>query len=87
MRFKKLRGIRLSYEEQGLIYFLCSNFKNLTKKEQQKITDLCQEVGGAYKEALLDFLTGDSAVKVSLDHSVSESNLYRMRKEFYEKFK
>lgn len=84
--FKKRRGINVPYNKQGLIYFVCLDFKNQPRKVQEKILRLCEEIGGdEYKKALFEFVTTDaSAVKVSLKHYLSEGTLYVLRKKFYE---
>lgn len=44
-------------------------------------------VADRYADALFAFLTTDrSAVSVGLEHYVSESTLYRLRKAFYEQY-
>ena len=47
----------------------------------------CAAVADRYADALFAFLTTDrSAVSVGLEHYVSESTLYRLRKAFYEQY-
>lgn len=87
--FKKRRGIKLPYNEQGLIYFTCMNIKYLSEEEQQKILNLCREVAGEYAEALYIMLTDDTknVHAVALQHYTSESQLYRYRNKFYDRYK
>lgn len=87
--FKKRRGIRLSYNRQGLIYFICMNIRDMPEEVQQKVKELCAEVGGCDSEALYEVITNDrqSIVGISLKYYISEKKLYRMRKEFYEAWK
>lgn len=85
--FRKLRGVRLSYIEQGLIYFTCANFRHQTKEIQKRIKSLCVEVGGDYADALFDVLTkvGQYSVeRIAMEHYVSPETLYRLRRRFYE---
>lgn len=86
--FKKRRGIKIPYNEQGLIYFTCMNIKKLSEEQQQRIRALCDEVAGEYSEALYTMLTDDTKNihAVAMQYYVSESLLYLYRKKFYEHF-
>lgn len=86
--FKKRRGIHIPYNKQGLIYFTCMNIKDMPEDVQQKILNLCVEVGKEDYKALYEVLTNDnkSVLSVSLEYFLSEKKLYRLRKEFYEKW-
>lgn len=85
MGFKKLRGVNLSEEQQGLIRYTCLNYKELTPTMQKKIRRLCQEHGGLYGAALWEIMcTKESVTSISMRNHVSESLLYDMRKKFYE---
>ena len=80
MGFKKLRGVNLSEEQQGLIRYTCLNYRDLTPTMQKKIERLCQECGGFYGAAIWEVMcTTESIVSISLRNHVSESSLYRMR--------
>lgn len=71
--------------KQGLIRYTCLNFAEQPKWIQEKIRRLCDGCGGAYSAALFELMTCQTSVTaVSLRHHVSESELYRMRKSFYE---
>ena len=84
--FKKRRGIKVPYEKQGLIYFECINYEDMPEDIQNKITDLCKEVGKEYADVLFEVVTDNkkSIRSISIEHHVSESLLYRYRKKFYE---
>lgn len=85
--FKKMRGIKLPYEKQGLIYFTCRDYKNLSAYKRAQIESLCSKIGREDEDALFDFLTTNkSAVKVAAEHFIDESKLYRLRKRFYEEY-
>ena len=85
MGFKKLRGVALPEEKQGLIRYSCLTYKEQPRHIQNKIQRLCREVGGAYQAALWEVMcTKDSITAIAIRHSVSEATLYRARKEFYE---
>lgn len=85
MSFRKLRGVRLPEEQQGLIRYTCLTWRSQPKSVQKKIRRLCEECGGAYHAALWDVMCSrQSVTAIALAHTVSESTLYRLRKEFYE---
>lgn len=85
MGFKKLRGIRLPEEKQGLIRYTCLTAEEQPKWIREKIQRLCKQCGGAYSDALSDVMcTKDSITEISMRHSVSPELLYRLRKRFYE---
>ena len=86
--FKKRRGIDLPYNKQGLIYFICMNAKDMPEEVRQKILNLCIEVGGQDCQALYEVVTNDtkSVLAISLEYFVNEKRLYKLRKEFYEKW-
>lgn len=89
--FKKRRGIKLPYKEQGLIHFKCLCFDGLPKHEQEEILRLCDDVGKEDSKALFEVLTTDSSVKtveaIARGHFLSERKLYALRREFYLRFK
>ncbi len=86
--FRKRRGIHIPYNKQGLIYFTCVNVKDMPEAVQQKILNLCIEVGKEDYKALYEVVTNDkkSILSISLEYYLSEKKLYRLRKEFYEKW-
>lgn len=86
--FKKRRGIHIPYNEQGLIYFVCMNVKKMPVEVQNKVLNLCIEVAGQDYKALYEVMTNDnkSILSISLEYFINEKRLYKMRKEFYEKW-
>jgi hypothetical protein len=86
--FKKRRGIKLSYDEQGLIHFVCVNFDKMPFSVQQKIVSLCDDVGKEHSSALFKVVTDSSRSirSLALEHHISETQLYHYRKLFYEKW-
>ncbi len=86
--FRKRRGIHIPYNKQGLIYFICVNVKDMPQEVQQKILNLCIEVAGEDYKALYEVVTNDkkSVLSISLEYFINEKRLYRLRKEFYEKW-
>lgn len=88
MTFKKLRGVNLSYREQGYLYFICMNYDKQPKEIKEKIKRLCKQCGGQYEQALFDLLTRESVSVPWLERTyyTSANNLYRRRKQFYERW-
>lgn len=86
--FKKMRGIKLSYEKQGLIYFICINHRDMPEKIQKQILNLCIAVGGEHYQALYTALTDKSKSirSVAMEFYISENLLYYYRKKFYERW-
>ena len=86
--FKKRRGIKLPYNRQGLIHFICMNYADMPEKIKRKIDSLCEEVGKEDSEALFEVLTNDnkSVYLIASESFVNEKKLYQLRKEFYERF-
>lgn len=84
--FKKRRGIHIPYNKQGLIYFTCVNHKEMPEEIQDKIVDICNNVGGEYAEVLYKVVTDSnrSVRSLAIEYNISERNLYRYRKKFYE---
>ena len=84
-RFKS--GIKVSYEKQGYIYFTSLRFRELSPGRQQKILNLCAQCGGEHHRALFEFVTTDaSATAICGKHYLSKSTLYRIVRQYYEKF-
>ena len=86
-QFKFRRGIRLSYERQGYIYFLCRRFSTLPKAQRDEIRALCRSAGGQYERALWRCVTtGAGMQRICNEEHVSTATLYRCLKRFYEGF-
>lgn len=84
--FKKRRGIKLSYNKQGLIYFSCMNYNEMPEHIQHKIRCLIWEVTTEHCEALFKVLTDSNETirSVAFKYHISETQLYHYRKKFYE---
>jgi hypothetical protein len=85
--FKKRRGIHIPYNKQGFIYFTCVNYRDLPEQTQQKIVNLCNDVGGEeYAEVLFEVMTNSnkSIRSLAMEYHINEMSLYRYRKKFYE---
>lgn len=87
MGFKKLKGVKLPEEKQGLIRYTCLTYDSQPERVQKKIDKLCRECGGVHCAALREVMCSRSSITaISLRHFVGESVLYRMRKKFYERW-
>lgn len=85
MGFKKLKGVPLPEEEQGLIRYTCLTWQNQPARTRRKIQRLCVKCGGAYRAALWEVMcTTGSVREIAGKHYVSERTLYDARKKFYE---
>ena len=64
------------------------NVKKMPVEVQNKILNLCIEVAGQDYKALYEVMTNDnkSILSISLEYFINEKRLYKMRKEFYEKW-
>lgn len=84
--FKKRRGIKLPYDEQGLIHFVCVNYQKLPDFVFGKISRLCDEVGKEHSEVLFQVMTNPKKTIRTLaqEYHISETQLYHYRKLFYE---
>lgn len=86
MGFKKLRGVKLSRNRQGYVRYTCLTYADQSQTVREKISRLCTRIGGEeYAAALWEMLcTEESATSIALRHCVSESQLYKLRKQFFE---
>lgn len=85
MGFKKLRGIDLPEEQQGLIRYTCLNWRTQPVWVQEKIRYICEQCAGAYQHTLFEVMTTTRSIAaIAMEHALSESMLYAMRKKFYE---
>lgn len=84
--FKKRRGIKLSYNKQGLIHFVCVNYNDMSDDVQDRIKTLCSDVGKEHSEVLFQVVTNDSKSIRALaqEYHICETQLYYYRKLFYE---
>lgn len=85
--FRYHRGMGVSYERQGYIYFVCRAFPRLCQREQQRIVSCAEKENGEYAAAVLDLvISGDSYQRVAGDHYISVNTLYREVTKFYQNF-
>lgn len=90
MRFRRIRGIKISYERQGLIFFTMANYRALPKQAREKIDQLIRDVAKndeIYITALRDWLlNGTSWNSVCIRTGVNEGTLIRYRRKIYERW-
>lgn len=87
MGFKKLRGVNLPEEKQGLIRYTCLDYADQPQHIQRKIRRLCQETGGEHGAAVWEVMcTQESMVSISMRHHVDEKVLRMARKKFFERW-
>ena len=85
MGFKKIRGISLPEEKQGLIRYTCLTYREQPAHIQRKIRRLCQEQGGQYSAARWEAMcTTENIVSIADRNHVSERVLYAPRKAIVE---
>ena len=84
--FKKRRGVKLSYDVQGLIYFTAKTYTRQPLKVQERIVRLCERAGGDNAEALFEFLTTHTPVQQILMryHIGSQTTLDRAVRRYFE---
>lgn len=82
--FRMKTGIPVPYNEQGYIYFVSRMYNALPVAEQEKICRLCRECGGAYSDAVFEFVTTDQGItNISRKYFVGESTLRRKVRKYY----
>ena len=62
MAFKKLRGVDLPEEKQGLIRYTCLDWRSQPVWVQEKIRYICEQVAGAYQHALFEVMTTSRSI-------------------------
>ena len=84
-RFKE--SVKVSYKRQGYIYFTSLRYDELDEEKKRVIRKLCRECGGTYSKALFKAVTTETPDDLICDtHYISKSTLYRMKREYYERF-
>jgi len=82
--FKKLRGIDLSYERQGLTRFTCLTYDDQPQEVKDRILNICIQCAGDKYQALFELMTtSKSVVSIAQKHFISESTIYNLRRKFY----
>ena len=85
-----MRGVDVPPDKQGLLFFTCRNYINLSEDVRRRIDELCWKISKgdeSYRAALFDLLTThESVTSISMRHCVGQTTIYRLRKEFYEEW-
>ena len=82
--FRFHKSVPVPYDRQGYIYFSAKRYKFLPEREKEKIRAVCQEAGGEYGKALLEYMTTDAEpAAVCRRHYISRSTLDRMVRRYY----
>ena len=85
MGFKRIRSINLPEWKQGELFYRLKGFQEMPSDEKRRVHKLCRQCAGEHADALFEFLTTyKTSVKISVDHYVSQTQLYTYRKRFYE---
>lgn len=90
MKFKKIRGLKMPYERQGMIFFTLANYKEQPPEMRERIDEMIAEVCGgdaAYENALRAWLIkGEDFESVHLRYYVNAATLGRLRRRIYERW-
>ena len=86
--FRKYKSVNLTYDEQGLIYFILRKFDSLPLRLQKRIERMLKDIAGRDYEAVRDFLVCGMDIKCVMDkhHWRYSQKLYDCRREFFERF-
>ena len=86
-RFKYMRSVPLSYEQQGALWFTCQTYKHQPKEVQDRIRAICTDVGGGdgmKRKAILAYMTTRMSWRECCDrHYISDKTMERLRRSFY----
>ena len=84
-----MRGLRIPYKTQGLIYFTCHNINRQDYETKRNIRNLIDDICGdeeCKKKALYAVIASDISIRrASIEFNYSVSNIYRWRMLFFEK--
>ena len=83
VRFSRtLDKLGISYNTQGLIYFLCVNAKRLPEQDKA-VLNMCLEVAGEDYQALYKFLTDSSVnhVYIQMQYGLHPKRLFNLKRE------
>jgi len=86
-KFKHLRSVPLSYEQQGAIWFTCQTYRRQPPEVQARIRAVCTRVGGGdgmKRKAILALMTTRISWRECCDrHFISDATLDRLRRAFF----
>ena len=88
--FRYKHHLKIPYNIQGLIYFLCKNHKIISNKEHEQILRACHLVckDNVYKfNAVHDVMTSNNSLtSISMKHFLSETSVIRLEHDFYREY-
>lgn len=85
--FKYKKGIPVSYDKQGYVYFTSKRYREFSQEDQKTIRDLCKMSAGYHWQAILEFVTTDAnATYIENKHHISHATLYRYVQRYYVQF-
>lgn len=85
MGFRYRKGMKVSYDRQGYLYFYSKLYRQMGKEERGRIDRVVRKAGGQYWKALLDFVTTNkSATEIEMGYYISRATLYRAQQRYYE---
>ena len=58
MKFKYRKSMKLTYRQQGYVFFRCQNIGKLTESEQREIRAACDKTD--YGDAVYEYITTDA---------------------------
>ena len=58
MKFKYRKSMKLTYRQQGYVFFRCQNIGKLTESEQREIRAACDKTN--YGDAVYEYITTDA---------------------------
>lgn len=86
-RFKYMRAVPLSYEQQGMVWFTCQTYRRQPQEVQAKIRAICTRIGGGdgmKRKAILTYMTTRASWRECCDRFfISDATLDRLRRAFY----
>ena len=86
-RFRYHKGMGVSYDRQGQIYFTLRHYSELSPEQQERIAQTAAAVCNGFDDLVLDYCTSDMDYKAAcVKHHAAESVLYRYVARFYRAF-
>lgn len=84
MGFRFRKGLGISYDKQGLIFFTSRTYDEQNERVRRKIEQLCQAAAGEHWRALLCYVTTNAGtVVVCQRYHISEATLCRAVRRYY----
>ena len=82
--FRVKKSIPMGAARQGYVYFRSLMYGELSEGRKQTIRAICREAGGAYADAVFEFVTTDEgATGICRRHHMSRETLDRCVRQYY----